>query len=104
MLRPSTPLSVLFFAAFALLLIAVLSTPIVEAIKLAEVDGVSFGVLGFCRSNGCSPMGIGYEDGKETQKKHKCLNALFASEIEALLTNFQASSTALTLILKCLIL
>ncbi|KAM5346844.1 hypothetical protein ACJ41O_009849 [Fusarium nematophilum] len=65
MLRPATPLTVLLFAAFALLLLSVLSTPIIEAIPLSDFDGVTYGVFGFCESGkGCSGIGIGYDTGR----------------------------------------
>lgn len=61
MLRPATPLTVLLFAAFAMLLLAVLSTPIIKAIPLGTYKGVNFGVFGWCDSNQCSPIEIGYD-------------------------------------------
>ena len=62
MLRPATPLTVLLLAAFGLLLISVISTPIIKAIPLGEYKDVKFGVFGYCRSNGkCSDFGIGYD-------------------------------------------
>ena len=50
MIRPATPLTVLLFAAFALLLLSVLSTPIIKGIPLGTVDDVQFGVFGYCVS------------------------------------------------------
>lgn len=64
MLRPATPLTVLFFVAFVLLLISTISTPIVKGIPLADFDGVTFGVFGYCKSTGCSNIQIGYPVGK----------------------------------------
>jgi hypothetical protein len=61
MLRPATPLTVLLFAAFALLLLAVLSTPIIEAVPLGSFGGASFGVFGFCKDGFCSPIEVGYD-------------------------------------------
>ncbi|TVY35732.1 pH-response regulator protein [Lachnellula subtilissima] len=62
MLRPATPLTILLFAAFALLLISVISTPIVKGIPLASFGGVDFGVFGFCKTGGkCSSIEIGYD-------------------------------------------
>jgi hypothetical protein len=63
MLRPATPLTILFFAAFALLLLSVLSTPIIKAIPLATFQGVDFGVFGYCQGNKCSGIRIGYNPG-----------------------------------------
>ncbi|KAL3426079.1 pH-response regulator protein palI/prr-5 [Phlyctema vagabunda] len=60
MLRPATPLTVLLFAAFVLLLISVISTPIVKGISLASFGGVDFGVFGFCKNGDCSNFEIGY--------------------------------------------
>ena len=64
MLRPATPLSVLLFAAFALLLLSVISTPIIKAIPLGTYEGVSFGVFGWCKGDDCSPIEIGYNTSK----------------------------------------
>ncbi|CAM1502113.1 Fc.00g040970.m01.CDS01 [Cosmosporella sp. VM-42] len=62
MLRPATPLSILLGVAFALLLLSVLSTPVIEAIPLGSFEGVTFGVFGFCKpKGGCSSIGIGYD-------------------------------------------
>lgn len=61
MLRPATPLAVLLFAAFGLLLLSVLSTPIITAIPLGSWEGVNFGVFGYCDGKGCTPIEIGYD-------------------------------------------
>ncbi|KAK6085409.1 pH-response regulator protein palI/prr-5 [Seiridium cupressi] len=61
MLRPATPLAILLFAAFALLLLSVLSTPIIQAIPLGTFEGVNFGVFGYCKGSSCSPIEIGYD-------------------------------------------
>ena len=61
MLRPATPLAVALFAAFGLLLMSVLSTPVIKAIPLGSFDGVTFGVFGFCKGDDCSPIEIGYD-------------------------------------------
>jgi len=64
MLRPATPLTVLFFVAFVLLLLSTISTPIVKAIPLASFNGVTFGVFGYCKADGsCSKIQIGYSVG-----------------------------------------
>lgn len=63
MLRPATPLSILFFAAFVLLLLSTLSTPIIKAIPLATYKGVNFGVLGYCDGDNCYGPTIGYDTG-----------------------------------------
>jgi SUR7/PalI family len=60
MVRPATPLSVVFLAAFAFLLLASLSTPVVKSIPLGQDDDTTFGVWGFCNADGCSPIQIGY--------------------------------------------
>ncbi|RFU34501.1 hypothetical protein B7463_g1878, partial [Scytalidium lignicola] len=60
MLRPATPLSILLFAAFVLLLISVLSTPIIKSIPLGTFSGVDFGVFGYCNGNTCTGIEIGY--------------------------------------------
>ncbi|KAF4984212.1 hypothetical protein FZEAL_552 [Fusarium zealandicum] len=65
MLRPATPLTVLLFVAFALLLLAVLSTPVIEAIPLSDFDGITYGVFGYCENGkGCSGIGVGYDTAK----------------------------------------
>lgn len=67
LLRPATPLSVVLFAAFALMLLAVLSTPVIEAIPLAEFQDAKFGVFGYCKgSDGCTSIGIGYDIGSSS--------------------------------------
>ncbi len=63
MLRPATPLSVLYFVAFVLLLISTLSTPIIKAVALAEFDGIEFGVFGYCKGSACSGLEVGYNTG-----------------------------------------
>ncbi|CZT04683.1 hypothetical protein WAI453_007742 [Rhynchosporium graminicola] len=60
MLRPATPLTILLFAAFFLLLISVLSTPIIKQIPLASFGGVDFGVFGYCKGSNCTSIEIGY--------------------------------------------
>ncbi|GBF66214.1 pH-response regulator protein [Trichophyton mentagrophytes] len=62
LLKPATPLSVLLFAAFALLLLSVLSTPVIKGIPLATYNDITFGVFGWCRRNRCSAFTIGYKD------------------------------------------
>lgn len=65
MLRPGTPLTLLLFAAFALLLLAVISTPIIKAIPLSDFGGVTYGVFGYCQNGkGCSGIGVGYDTGQ----------------------------------------
>ncbi|KAF2477296.1 pali-domain-containing protein [Lindgomyces ingoldianus] len=61
MLRPATPLSILFFAAFVLLLLSTLSTPIIRGIPLATFQGVNFGVFGYCDGSKCDGPRIGYD-------------------------------------------
>ncbi|KAJ4298494.1 regulator of ime2 [Collariella sp. IMI 366227] len=61
MLRPATPLSVLLLAAFGLLLISVLSTPIIKAIPLSSWEGFNFGVFGYCGPDSCTGVEIGYD-------------------------------------------
>jgi uncharacterized membrane protein len=61
MLRPATPLSVLLLAAFALMLLTVLSPPIIEALPLGSFNGVKYGVFGSCESTGCSSVSFGYD-------------------------------------------
>ncbi len=62
MLRPATPLAVMLFAAFVLLLLSVLSTPLIKGIPLGSFQGFNFGVFGFCKPDGsCSGFELGYD-------------------------------------------
>ncbi|CAK7226669.1 regulator of ime2 [Sporothrix bragantina] len=62
MIRPATPLTVMLFAAFVLLLLSVLSTPLIKGIPLGSFEGYNFGVFGFCRPDGsCSGFELGYD-------------------------------------------
>lgn len=63
MLRPATPLTLLLFIAFVLLLISVISTPIVKGIPLASYAGVDFGVFGNCKGKKCTAIKVGYTTG-----------------------------------------
>lgn len=63
MLRPATPLSILFFIAFVLLLLSTISTPIIRGIPIATFKGVNFGVLGYCNGDKCDGPMIGYDTG-----------------------------------------
>lgn len=63
MLRPATPLTILLFISFVLLLLSVLSTPVIKGIPLASFQGVDFGVFGYCKGNKCSGIRIGYTTG-----------------------------------------
>lgn len=64
MLRPATPLTVLLFLAFVLLLLSVISTPIIKTIPLGSFEGADFGVFGFCKNSKCSGAKVGYSTGK----------------------------------------
>jgi hypothetical protein len=63
MLRPATPLSILFFIAFCLLLLSTLSTPIIPSIPIATYRGIDFGVLGYCQDGKCYGPMVGYDTG-----------------------------------------
>lgn len=63
MLRPATPLTILLVIAFALLLLSVLSTPIITGVPLGSFQDATFGVFGYCKSDGCSSISIGYKTG-----------------------------------------
>ncbi|KAF6836994.1 pH-response regulator protein palI/prr-5 [Colletotrichum plurivorum] len=72
MLRPATPMSLLLFAAFALLLLSTLSTPIIKAIPLGSFKGVEFGVFGVCKADGtCTGIEIGYDTCESTSSFDK---------------------------------
>lgn len=75
MLRPATPLSILLFVSFVLLLISVISTPIVRGIPLARYQDVNFGVFGWCKDNGvCSPITVGWNTGMLNFGRHAHAN------------------------------
>ena len=65
MLRPATPLAILLFVAFVLLLLSVLSTPIIKGIPLASFQGVQFGVFGYCDESQCTGVRVGYTTSKD---------------------------------------
>lgn len=61
MLRPATPLSIIFLVAFVLLLLSTLSTPIIKSIPLGRYQKYNFGVLGYCHDDGtCVGPQLGY--------------------------------------------
>ncbi|KAF7717043.1 Uncharacterized protein PECH_003936 [Penicillium ucsense] len=60
LLKPATPLTILLFVAFALLLLSCLSTPIIKGIPLATFKNVDYGVFGYCQGNRCSNIHVGY--------------------------------------------
>ncbi|KAI7106300.1 hypothetical protein KC316_g20423, partial [Hortaea werneckii] len=61
LLRPATPLSIIFLAAFVLLLLSTLSTPIIKSIPIGTFQGYNFGVFGYCKGNDCSGYQLGYD-------------------------------------------
>ena len=63
LLRPATPLSVIFLVAFVLMLLSTLSTPVIEGIPLGSYQGYNFGVLGYCKGSTCVGPRIGYSTG-----------------------------------------
>jgi hypothetical protein len=65
MLRPATPLAIIFFLAFVLLLLSTISTPIIKAIPLGSYQGYDFGVFGWCNGNNCEGPRIGYTTGEQ---------------------------------------
>ncbi|KAL9135230.1 MAG: hypothetical protein Q9175_003583 [Cornicularia normoerica] len=94
MLRPATPLTILFFVAFVLLLLSTISTPIVKGIPLASYNGVTYGVLGYCGSSGCSKVQIGYSNPNNDKSnfslpsntRHDLSSILIVHPIAAVLT------------------
>lgn len=97
MLRPATPLSVLLFAAFALLLLSVLSSPIIKGIPLGQWEGVDFGVFGYCVGNACTPIEIGYNV-RDLRPDDFNINAQTRSTLSTLLI-FHPIAALITLIL-----
>jgi hypothetical protein len=65
MLRPATPLAIIFFLAFVLLLLSTISTPIIKAIPLGSYQGYDFGVFGWCNGDDCEGPRIGYTTGEK---------------------------------------
>lgn len=65
MLRPATPLAIIFLLAFVLLLLSTISTPIIKAIPLGSYQGYDFGVFGFCNGDACEGPQIGYNTGEQ---------------------------------------
>lgn len=63
LLKPATPLSVLLFISFVLLLLSTLSTPVIKAIPLATYQNVDFGVFGYCKESQCIAARVGYDTG-----------------------------------------
>ncbi|KIH94639.1 pH signal transduction protein [Sporothrix brasiliensis 5110] len=62
MIRPATPLTVMLFAAFVMLLLSVLSTPLIKGVPLGSFKGYNFGVFGYCRPDGsCTGVELGYD-------------------------------------------
>lgn len=64
LLKPATPLTVCLLAAFVLLLISCLSTPIVKGIPLATYQNVDYGVFGYCQGDKCTNVHVGYSVGE----------------------------------------
>ncbi|KAF2160273.1 hypothetical protein M409DRAFT_29362 [Zasmidium cellare ATCC 36951] len=60
MLRPATPLSIIFLVAFVLLLLSTISTPVIKGIPLGSFQGYNFGVLGWCKGDRCEGPRVGY--------------------------------------------
>ena len=63
MIRAATPLSILLLIAFVLELLAVLSTPIIQAIPLASYQSTTYGVFGYCQAGSCTSINVGYPNG-----------------------------------------
>ena len=70
MLRPATPLAIIFFLAFVLLLLSTISTPIIKQIPLGSYQGYDFGVFGWCNGDRCEGPRIGYTTGKHEHVTH----------------------------------
>ncbi|KAG6005727.1 hypothetical protein E4U21_007743 [Claviceps maximensis] len=63
MMQPATPLSVLLFAAFVLLVLSIISVPVTKFVPLGENKNVKYGVFGYCQGDKCSKIGLGYPSG-----------------------------------------
>ncbi|EDU49948.1 pH-response regulator protein palI/RIM9 [Pyrenophora tritici-repentis Pt-1C-BFP] len=95
MLRPATPLSILFFAAFVLLLLSTLSTPLIKSIPLATYRGIHFGVLGYCENgeSACQGPMVGYNTDEKNSdfslpsaQRHALSSILIVHPVAALMT------------------
>jgi hypothetical protein len=104
MLRPATPLAILLFIAFVLLLLSVISTPIVKGIPLASFQGVQFGVFGYCKGTQCTGVQVGYTTSTllsierllwNTEAKLGQKNSASYSSVEMLLQELSSPSHAL---------
>src|SRR2546423_12349497 len=92
MVRPATPLTILLFVSFVLLLLSVISTPIVEVIPIATYQGVNFGVFGYCKGSQCSGIKIGYNTGSNTASYETPLSSSLMT-VDALFTSNTNSKT-----------
>ena len=93
MLRPATPLAILLFIAFVLLLLSVISTPIVKAIPLASFQGVDYGVFGFCQGAQCTKIMVGYAAATTTGRSN-----FYAWSMELFVVAGEGSSQSAVLI------
>jgi hypothetical protein len=73
LLKPATPLTILLFVAFALLLLSCLSTPIIKGIPLATFKNVDYGVFGYCQGDQCTNIHVGYTGSKLLARYRFCL-------------------------------
>ena len=78
MLRPATPLAIIFFLAFVLLLLSTISTPIIKQIPLGSYQGYDFGVFGWCNGDRCEGPRIGYTTGKHGHVTHSIKKMLLS--------------------------
>ncbi|KID59369.1 Actin cortical patch SUR7/pH-response regulator PalI, partial [Metarhizium brunneum ARSEF 3297] len=97
MILAGTYLSILLFAAFLLLLLSVLSTPITKFVALGSFHDVKYGVFGYCLGDKCTNIAVGYPrggaltDGTQTfdspsSVRYTLSTALFIHPIAAILT------------------
>ncbi|XWX02066.1 hypothetical protein V2A60_010098 [Cordyceps javanica] len=61
MLRPATPLTILFVAILGLLVVSIVSAPLASSIYLGKAGDTTYGVLGKCVGGRCSSASIGYD-------------------------------------------
>lgn len=59
-IRPASAPCVIILIAFGLQLVAVLSAPITRAIALSTYNDITYGVFGYCTTDKCSSVSIGY--------------------------------------------
>ncbi|KHN98792.1 Actin cortical patch SUR7/pH-response regulator PalI [Metarhizium album ARSEF 1941] len=103
MIRPATPLSVMLFVAFVLLIFSVISIPVTKFVPLGSSEDTKYGVFGYCQGDTCTGIAIGYpRDGALTDETQKFnLPSSVRHTLSAILV-IHPVAALLTLIMLCL--